>query len=250
MVSSSAVRCERLTKRYGDLTAVDGLSLTVHRGECFGLLGPNGAGKTTTIEILEGLLAPDEGEVEVLGLRWGRDEDALRQRLGIQLQETRLAEKLTVEETLRLFRSFYHRGRSIDELLGIIELESKRRSWVGKLSGGQRQRLAIACALAGAPDLLFLDEPTTGLDPQSRRQLWGVLERFRAGGGTVVLTTHYMDEAEVLCDRVAVVDRGHVIALGSPKELIARLGSAKVVTHHGTLEDVFMALTGRHLRDD
>ena len=237
-------------KRYGDLTAVDALSLTVHRGECFGLLGPNGAGKTTTIEILEGLLTPDEGEVEVLGLRWGSDEDALRQRLGIQLQETRLAEKLTVEDTLRLFRSFYHRGRSIDELLGIVELESKRRSWVGKLSGGQRQRLAIACALAGAPDLLFLDEPTTGLDPQSRRQLWGVLERFRAGGGTVVLTTHYMDEAEVLCDRVAVVDRGHVIALGSPKELIARLGAAKVVTHHGTLEDVFMALTGRHLRDD
>ena len=249
-IPASAVKCERLTKRYGDVTAVDGLSLTVHRGECFGLLGPNGAGKTTTIEILEGLLTPDEGEVEVLGLRWGRDEDALRQRLGIQLQETRLAEKLTVEETLRLFRSFYRRGRSIDELVGIVELESKRQSWVGKLSGGQRQRLAIACALAGAPDLLFLDEPTTGLDPQSRRQLWGVLEQFRAGGGTVVLTTHYMDEAEVLCDRVAAVDRGHVIAQGSPRELIAQHGTPKVVTHHGTLEDVFMALTGRHLRDD
>ena len=250
MTALTAVRCDGLTKRYGDLTAVDRLSLTVDRGECFGLLGPNGAGKTTTIEILEGLLTPDEGDVEVLGLRWGSDEDALRQRLGIQLQETRLAEKLSVEETLRLFRSFYRQGRSIDELLGIVELESKRRSWVGKLSGGQRQRLAIACALAGAPDLLFLDEPTTGLDPQSRRQLWGVLERFRAGGGTVVITTHYMDEAEVLCDRVAVVDRGHVIALGSPKELIAQLGAPKVVTHHGTLEDVFMALTGRHLRDD
>jgi ABC-2 type transport system ATP-binding protein len=247
---SSAVRCERLTKRYGDVTAVDGLSLTVPRGECFGLLGPNGAGKTTTIEILEGLLTPDEGDVEVLGLRWGRDEDALRQRLGIQLQETRLAEKLSVEETLRLFRSFYRRGRTIDELLGIVELDAKRHSWVGKLSGGQRQRLAIACALAGAPDLLFLDEPTTGLDPQSRRQLWGVLERFRADGGTVVLTTHYMDEAEVLCDRVAVVDRGHVIAEGSPRKLIAQFGTPKVVTHHGTLEDVFMALTGRHLRDE
>jgi ABC-2 type transport system ATP-binding protein len=250
MSASSAVRCEGLIKRYGDVTAVDGLSLTVHRGECFGLLGPNGAGKTTTIEILEGLLTPDTGDVEVLGLRWRRDEDALRQRLGIQLQETRLAEKLTVEETLRLFRSFYHRGRTIEELLAIVELESKRASWVGKLSGGQRQRLAIACALAGAPDLLFLDEPTTGLDPQSRRQLWGVLERFRAAGGTVLLTTHYMDEAEVLCDRVAVVDRGRVIALGSPKELIANLGAPKVVTHHGTLEDVFMALTGRHLRDE
>jgi len=250
MSASSALRCEGLVKRYGDVTAVDGLSLTVHRGECFGLLGPNGAGKTTTIEILEGLLTPDAGDVEVLGLRWRRDEDALRQRLGIQLQETRLAEKLSVEETLRLFRSFYHRGRTIEELLAIVELESKRRSWVGKLSGGQRQRLAIACALAGTPDLLFLDEPTTGLDPQSRRQLWGVLERFRAGGGTVLLTTHYMDEAEVLCDRVAVVDRGRVIALGSPRELIANLGAPKVVTHHGTLEDVFMALTGRHLRDE
>ena len=247
---TSAVRCHELTKRYGDVTAVDGLSLTVHRGECFGLLGPNGAGKTTTIEILEGLLAPDSGDVEVLGLRWNSNEAELRQRLGIQLQETRLAEKLSVEETLRLFRSFYRHGKTIDELLAIVELESKRASWVGKLSGGQRQRLAIACALAGAPDLLFLDEPTTGLDPQSRRQLWGVLERFRAGGGTVLLTTHYMDEAEVLCDRVAVVDRGHVIALGSPTDLIARLGTPKVVTHHGTLEDVFMALTGRHLRDE
>ena len=250
MNSTSAVRCHQLTKRYGDVTAVDGLSLTVHRGECFGLLGPNGAGKTTTIEILEGLLTPDAGEVEVLGLRWNAHEAELRQRLGIQLQETRLAEKLSVEETLRLFRSFYREGKTIDELLAVVELESKRPSWVGKLSGGQRQRLAIACALAGAPDLLFLDEPTTGLDPQSRRQLWGVLERFRAGGGTVLLTTHYMDEAEVLCDRVAVVDRGHVIALGSPKELIAQLGAPKVVTHHGTLEDVFMALTGRHLRDE
>jgi ABC-2 type transport system ATP-binding protein len=251
MISSDAVRCEHLTKRYGDLVAVNGLSLTVHRGECFGLLGPNGAGKTTTIEILEGLLTPDAGDVEVLGMRWKTHERALRQRLGIQLQETRLADKLSVEETLRLFRSFYDRGRTVEELLAIVELEAKRASWVGKLSGGQRQRLAIACALAGAPDLLFLDEPTTGLDPQSRRQLWGVLERFRSEeGGTVVLTTHYMDEAEVLCDRVAVVDHGRIIALGAPKELIAQLGAPKVVTHHGTLEDVFMSLTGRHLRDD
>jgi len=232
------------------VTAVDRLSLTVRRGECFGLLGPNGAGKTTTIEILEGLLTPDEGEVEVLGLRWPTDAPELRQRLGIQLQETRLAEKLTVEETLRLFRAFYHRGRAVDELLRLVELDGKRASWVGTLSGGQRQRLAVACALAGAPDLLFLDEPTTGLDPQSRRQLWGVLERFRAGGGTVVLTTHYMDEAEALCDRVAVVDGGRVIALGTPQELIETLGQRKAVTRHGTLEDVFMTLTGRHLRDD
>jgi ABC-2 type transport system ATP-binding protein len=250
IVESLAVRCDGLTKRYGDVVAVNGLSLHVRRGECFGLLGPNGAGKTTTIEILEGLLTPDAGDVDVLGLRWGRDDRALRQRLGVQLQETQLAEKLTVEETLRLFRSFYHRGRTIDELLQTIELESKRKSWVGKLSGGQKQRLAIACALAGDPDLLFLDEPTTGLDPQSRRQLWGLLQQFRARGGTILLTTHYMDEAEILCDRVAIVDEGRVIALGTPRDLIGSLGAPKVVVQQGTLEDVFMSLTGKHLRDE
>jgi ABC-2 type transport system ATP-binding protein len=245
-----ALRCHDLRKRYGDVVAVDGLSLDVVRGECFGLLGPNGAGKTTTIEILEGLLAPDGGEVEVLGRTWRRDERELRQRLGIQLQETRLAEKLTVEETLRLFRSFYRTGHTVDELLGMVELDAKRASWVGRLSGGQKQRLALACALAGRPELLFLDEPTTGLDPQSRRQLWDLVRRIRADGGTILLTTHYMDEAETLCDRVAVVDHGRVIALGSPQELIAALGAPKVVTRHGTLEDVFMTLTGRHLRDE
>ena len=250
LVASLAVRCAALTKRYGDVVAVDGLSLEVYRGECFGLLGPNGAGKTTTIEILEGLLAPDAGDVDVLGLQWGTDESELRQRLGIQLQETQLAEKLTVEETLRLFRSFYHAGRTIDELLQMVELEGKRRSWVGKLSGGQKQRLAVACALAGDPDLLFLDEPTTGLDPHSRRQLWGVLGDFRTRGGTILMTTHYMDEAETLCDRVAIVDHGHVIALGTPKDLIGSLGAPRVVVHQGTLEDVFMAKTGRHLREE
>ena len=249
MSDSLAVSCENLTRRYGDVVAVDGLSLSVRRGECFGLLGPNGAGKTTTIEICEGLTVPDEGIVEVLGRRWDDDEHALRERLGIQLQETQLAEKLTVEETLRLFRSFYHRGRTVDELIRIIELEGKRRSWVGKLSGGQKQRLAVACALAGDPDLLFLDEPTTGLDPQSRRQLWALLGRFRAAGGTIVLTTHYMDEAETLCDRVAIVDQGHVIAEDTPKNLISALAKPKVVVHEGTLEDVFMSLTGRHLRE-
>jgi ABC-2 type transport system ATP-binding protein len=245
-----AFQCTGLQKRYGDVVAVDGLSLSVRRGECFGLLGPNGAGKTTTIEILEGLLAPDAGDVEVLGLRWARHEHELRQRLGIQLQETQLADKLTVEETLRLFRSFYRQGRDVAELLQLVELESKRSSWVSKLSGGQKQRLSVACALAGAPDLLFLDEPTTGLDPQSRRQLWGVLERFRSAGGTILLTTHNMDEAEVLCDRVAIVDKGKVIALDTPKALIATLGAPKVITHHGTLEDVFMSLTGRLLREE
>ena len=245
-----AVRCAQLVKRYGDVIAVNGLSLEVARGECFGLLGPNGAGKTTTIEILEGLLQPDAGDVEVLDMHWGTHDRELRQRLGVQLQETQLTEKLTVEETLRLFRSFYHRGRTVDELLQLVELEPKRRSWVGKLSGGQKQRLAVACALVGDPDLLFLDEPTTGLDPQSRRQLWELLGRFRARGGTILLTTHYMDEAEILCDRVAIIDQGRVIAQGTPRELIASLGAPRVVTHQGTLEDVFMSLTGRHLRDE
>jgi ABC-2 type transport system ATP-binding protein len=225
------------------------LSFEVRRGECYGLLGPNGAGKTTTIEILEGLLVPDGGDVEVLDRRWKTDEQELRQRLGVQLQETQFTDKLTVEETVRLFRSFYNRGKAVDELLGLVELESKRGSWVVKLSGGQKQRLSIACALAGDPDLLFLDEPTTGLDPQSRRQLWNVLARFREAGGTVLLTTHYMDEAETLCDRVAIVDHGRVIAEDTPKNLIASLGAPKVVVHEGTLEDVFMSLTGRHLRE-
>jgi len=245
-----AVSCQSLRKTYGAVVAVADLSLAVKRGECFGLLGPNGAGKTTTIEILEGLLTPDAGDVEVLGLRWAQHAAELRQRLGIQLQETQLADKLTVEETLRLFRSFYARGRTVEELLGIVELEGKRTSRVGKLSGGQKQRLSLACALAGDPDLLFLDEPTTGLDPQARRQLWTLLDRFRSRGGTILLTTHYMDEAEFLCDRVAIVDHGRIIALDAPKALIAQLGEPRIITHHGTLEDVFMSKTGRHLRDE
>jgi ABC-2 type transport system ATP-binding protein len=227
---------------------VDGLDLEVRAGECFGLLGPNGAGKTTTVEILEGLLVPDAGDVTVLGCRWGAGHDAaLRQRLGIQLQETQLNDRLTVVEIVRLFRSFYHRGPAVDEVIGLVELESKRDARVGKLSGGQKQRLAVACALVNEPDLLFLDEPTTGLDPQSRRQLWALLGRYRARGGTIVLTTHYMDEAEALCDRVAIVDHGRVIALGAPADLKASLGPDHP---DATLEDVFVAHTGRHLRDD
>src|SRR3954454_23203301 len=207
-----ALAVRGLRKAYADVVAVDALDLEVRTGECFGLLGPNGAGKTTTIEILEGLTRHDEGDVEVLGHRWGRHDNALSQRLGIQLQETQLNDKLSVEETLRLFRAFYERGRSIDEVLAIVELESKRTAWVGKLSGGQKQRLAIGCALVGRPEVLFLDEPTTGLDPQARRQLWTLLESFGREGGTILLTTHYMDEAQALCDRVAVVDHGRVIA--------------------------------------
>jgi ABC-2 type transport system ATP-binding protein len=305
-----ALRCAGVVKRYGAVTAVDGLDLEVLRGECFGLLGPNGAGKTTTIEILEGLLPPDAGDVTVLGRRWAEDAAALRPRLGIQLQETQLADKLTVAETLRLFRSFYPQGPAVEELLHTVELGAKRDAWVSKLSGGQKQRLSVACALAGRPELLFLDEPTTGLDPQSRRQLWAVLERFRAAGGTILITTHYMDEAHALCDRVGIMDHGRLIALGTPRELVASLGAEHVVefaigegqdlatgllaalpgvrdvrrdashlhlstselhrtvpalldllgrrqaslvalgTHSATLEDVFVTLTGRQLRDE
>jgi len=290
-----------------DRPAVDGLDLTVHAGEFYSLLGPNGAGKTTTIEILEGLTKPDAGEVEILGLTWGKNERELRERIGISLQETQLTEMLTVFETLRLFRSFYRRGHDPEDLLRDLSLDEKRDARVGKLSGGQRQRLGVACALVGNPDVLFLDEPTTGLDPQSRLQLWDIVQKFRQKGGTVLLTTHYMEEAERLCDRVAIVDHGHLIALGTPEDLIAKLQAPNVIeftsepqldeaivqavdgcagvtphrggwlmrvhslaeavpklinmveergaklvslsTHEATLEDLFVSLTGRELRD-
>ena len=193
------------------------------------MLGPNGAGKTTTIEILEGLLDATTGEVEVLGRAWNGHADAIKQRIGISLQETKLSEKLTVHETVTLFRSFYHQGLTPAEAIGRVSLEEKATARVGKLSGGQKQRLAVACAIVGDPELLFLDEPTTGLDPHSRRQLWDIIRDLRKQGRTILLTTHYMDEAERLCDRVAVVDHGKVIALGSPRELIASLGGEHVI---------------------
>ena len=303
-----ALRCVGLRKRFADVTAVNSLDLEVYAGECFGLLGPNGAGKTTTVEILEGLTSADEGTVEVLGQQWNStDERALRERIGVQLQETQLAEKVTVVETLRLFRSFYKHGSSVDQVIQTVALEEKRNARVGKLSGGQKQRLAVACALVGAPELLFLDEPTTGLDPQARLSLWDVVDRFREGGGTVLLTTHYMEEATRLCDRVAIMDHGKVIALGTPLKLIESLGADQIIefrvtkaiaddaltslpavsnlhkreddysltvtemgvalpalleeikrqkselvsltTHQATLEDVFVSLTGRLLRE-
>jgi ABC-2 type transport system ATP-binding protein len=291
------------------VVAVDGLDLEVYSGECFGLLGPNGAGKTTTIEICEGLTTPDAGDVEVLGRRWGVNDRELRELLGISLQETQFSEKLTVEETVQLFGSFYRRGASTESVIAMVQLQEKAKARVGQLSGGQKQRLALACALVGDPELLFLDEPTTGLDPQSRRQLWELIERFKADGRSILLTTHYMDEAERLCDRVAIVDHGKTIALGTPRELIAALKAEHVLefaladnatvdeasfrqidgvcaadredgtyrlhveelhrampgllrelrqqgaqlaelrTHSATLEDVFVSLTGRHLRD-
>jgi ABC-2 type transport system ATP-binding protein len=227
---SAAIECRDLRKTYdGKVEAVRGLSLRIEAGECFGLLGPNGAGKTTTIEILEGLLQPTSGEVTILGRRWQENPRELREWLGISLQETRLSEKLTVRETIALFASFYREPRSADDVLRDLQLGEKADSWVGKLSGGQRQRLAVATALVGNPKVLFLDEPTTGLDPQSRRQLWDIIRDFQAKGGTVLLTTHYMDEAERLCDRLAIVDHGRIIAEGTPADLIARLGGHHVV---------------------
>jgi ABC-2 type transport system ATP-binding protein len=227
-----AIQCRKLVKTYPGkppVQAVRGLDLAVEEGECFGLLGPNGAGKTTTLEIIEGLLDATGGDVEVLGHRWDNGADAIREQIGISLQETRLADKLTVKETVTLFRSFYKAGLEPDVAIGRVSLEEKAESYVVKLSGGQKQRLAVACALVGDPRLLFLDEPTTGLDPQSRRQLWEVIGQFGKTGRTVMLTTHYMDEAERLCDRVAIVDHGQIIALDSPARLIAQLGGENII---------------------
>ena len=308
----AAIQCRDLRKTYdGKVEAVRGLNLEIQPGECFGLLGPNGAGKTTTIEILEGLLDATSGEVSIFGHTWKENEREMREWLGISLQETRLSGKLSVRETIELFPSFYREPSSTDEVLEELQLTEKADSWVGKLSGGQRQRLAVATALVCNPKVLFLDEPTTGLDPQSRRQLWDIIRAFQRQGGTVLLTTHYMDEAERLCDRLAIVDHGQIIAEGSPADLINRLGGHHVVefsvsgdsngaasatwrglpsvesvrdedgmialnvkqphltipalleaidqqggqlqhltTRQASLEDVFVRLTGRHLRED
>jgi len=314
-MSEWAIRVKDLRKQYRGrdqpVDAVNGIDLDIPVGECFGLLGPNGAGKTTTVEILEGLNQPTSGEVEILGMNWLGNEAAIRERIGVTLQETRFPDKQTVRELVRLFRSFYREGLEPDEVLRRVSLEGKSNSFVEHLSGGQQQRLAVAIALVGDPELLFLDEPTTGLDPQSRRQLWDVIRGLQERGRTIILTTHYMDEAERLCDRVAIIDHGKVIALGSPSSLIARLGGehvvefalaehvqpldpatfnelptvrtcrteadgycmtvgephlaipallnllereerplARLTTRQVSLEDVFVALTGRHLRDN
>jgi ABC-2 type transport system ATP-binding protein len=309
---TTAVVVRELVKHYPSVEAVRGISFEIPAGECFGLLGPNGAGKTTTVEILEGLLPPTAGEALVLGRSWNTDGAEIRERLGVCLQQTVLSPKLEVHETVELFRSFYGEGRDPAAVIAEVGLGEKAQARVGALSGGQKQRLAVACALVGDPELLFLDEPTTGLDPQSRRQVWDIVNRFKAAGRTVFLTTHYMDEAERLCDRVAVMDHGRIIALGSPRDLIHSLGGehvveialegegaaalgpeafldlpavlathaeadilaltvtephlavpallarlearqarlARLTTRHARLEDVFVSLTGRHLRDE
>jgi ABC-2 type transport system ATP-binding protein len=310
-----AIECRALTRTYPGrppVEAVRGIDLEVFEGECFGVLGPNGAGKTTTIEILEGLQPATSGEARIFGRTWGEAGEAIRQVIGVSLQETRLSEKLTVRETLTLFRSFYRQGPSPDEVMERVSLTEKAGARISQLSGGQRQRVAVATALVGDPRLLFLDEPTTGLDPQSRRTLWQIITDFQSRQGTVLLTTHAMDEAERLCDRVAIFDRGRILALDTPRNLIAGLGAGHVIefgttaaldrslsddltgelagvthvrfdggvyclsvdrphqvippllsfldrrqvelsslnTRQATLEDVFVSLTGRHLRDE
>lgn len=307
MTTPDPVRTQGLVKRYGDLVAVDGVDLRARAGTCLGVLGPNGAGKTTTIEILEGITRADGGTAKIFGQDWADGGRALRQRIGVQLQETNLPPKLTVLEVLRIFASFYEAPRPVHEVLELVGLQEKPKARTSELSGGQHQRLALGCAVIGDPDLLFLDEPTTGLDPQARRRVWEIVEQFKASGRTVLLTTHYMDEAERLADDLVILDHGKVISEGTPQEIIRALGAENVITvevegdfdvaslgelegvlesrvdagraelqvartdqvlprvvaavreagarvedlhvHRPTLEDVFVSLTGRHIRD-
>ena len=301
------IRVTGLVKRYGDITAVDGIDFEVRRGEVFGLLGPNGAGKTTTVEILEGLRAPDAGQAIVLGIDVATDPEPLKPRIGVSLQTASMYPKLTVVEIIDLFRSFYAHSRPTAELIDMLELGERRNARTKDLSGGQRQRLAVALALVNDPELIFLDEPTTGLDPAARRSLWDLIRGLKDAGRSVLLTTHYMEEAEILCDRLAIMDHGHILEMGTVDELISKrfkeravrfdeidgiddstLGALAAVTSvkhdddaillyssdvaatvgallalteaHGvepqdlgirraTLEDVFLELTGRALRD-
>ncbi len=304
--TGDVIVAENLKKYYGKTKAVDGISFSVRAGEVFGMLGPNGAGKSTTIEMIEGLRAPDSGAVTVLGLRQPKAARGIKRRIGIQLQTTSLYPRLTVTEILDLFRSFYDGQKTVPtaELIRMVDLEEKRDTRSKALSGGQKQRLSVALALVNDPEILFLDEPTTGMDPQARRKLWDVIEQLKALGKTILLTTHYMEEAEQLCDRVAIVDHGHIIELGAPAELVSRYfreiaiqfqasgtaeefaalpgvthattedgtvtvysadvprtmaalleresnghGLTNLNVHSATLEDVFLKLTGRALRD-
>ena len=305
--AGAVIRVEGLRKVYGDLVAVDGISFQVEKGEVFGLLGPNGAGKTTTVEVLEGLRMPDGGSVDVLGIDVVRSPNLVKPRIGVSLQNAAMYPKLTVFELLELFASFYPRSRAPDELIEIMDLGEKRKSRTQDLSGGQRQRLSVALALIGDPELVFLDEPTTGMDPAARRALWDVITGLRSEGRSVLLTTHYLEEAEILCDRIAIIDHGKILEMGTVTELVDRrfheravrfdaieglddgrlaglpgvasfaredgeivlysgdvpatIGAVLAVSEElnaepgnlavrrATLEDVFLALTGRTLRD-
>jgi ABC-2 type transport system ATP-binding protein len=270
---AAVIKAENLVKTYGSLKAVDGLSFEVQPGEIFGLLGPNGAGKTTTLEIIEGLKRRSAGSVSVLGFDPSRQPDAVKERIGIQLQAAAYYAELTLTELLDLLSSFYDKRRKPAELLRDVNLTDKAKAKVAQLSGGQRQRFSIAASIVNDPEVVFLDEPTTGLDPQARRNLWDFIRRLKSQGRTVVLTTHYMEEAEVLADRLAIVDHGKIVASGTPRELIRSLKRAATVkppeladsltewaSQHGvnlsdlrvapaTLEDVFLTLTGHDLRD-
>lgn len=236
-----AIQTRAVVKRYGNLVAVAGVDLSIAPGEGVALLGPNGAGKTTLVEMIEGLIHPDEGEVLVDGFDWKQHATRIRGRLGTCLQDAKLPERLRVDETLVLFSSFHGRGKDrAEELLDLVDLGASRKQLTGKLSGGQRQRLALACAIAGGPRILILDEPTTGVDPAARRQIWDILKGLREQGATLLLTTHFMDEAEFLCDRVVLLEHGRILEQGTVPELLERGGAS-------SLDDLFLKLAGRRI---
>ncbi|HJM04562.1 MAG TPA: ABC transporter ATP-binding protein [Candidatus Saccharimonadaceae bacterium] len=247
------ISVKNLTKKYGATTTVKGISFNVEEGEVFGILGPNGAGKTTTLEMIEALRPIDGGTVMLDGINVGKQPSQVKEIIGIQLQSTAFFDKLTLMEQLRMFNGLYGETADAAELLAEVQLTDKAKSYVENLSGGQRQRFSIAAALINKPRVLFLDEPTTGLDPQARRNLWDLIESIKAKGITVVLTTHYMDEAELLCDRIAIMDNGKILTIDTPKNLVkALLGrgfTKKQEVEKANLEDVFIDLTGKDLRE-
>lgn len=247
------ITVKNLTKTYGDKTTVNGISFTVREGEVFGILGPNGAGKTTTLEMIEALRPIDGGSVVLDGLDVQKKPSEVKKIIGIQLQSTAFFDKLTLKEQLKMFNALYDSQSDPDTLLAEVQLTEKSKSYVEQLSGGQRQRFSIAAAMVNQPRVLFLDEPTTGLDPQARRNLWELIEQIKQKGITVVLTTHYMDEAELLCDRIAIMDNGKIVTIDSPenlvKALIGRGFKKKQRVEQANLEDVFIDLTGKDLRD-
>ncbi len=243
-----------LRKSYKDLVAVDGISFEVHRGEIFGMLGPNGAGKTTTVEILEGLRELDGGQALIDGIDVTKNRRRVKGMIGVQLQQNAFFDNLTLGETVRLFATLYGANASPDEMLARVDLADRARSQYKHLSGGQRQRFSIAVAMVNQPVAMFLDEPTTGLDPQARRRMWKLIDGLRSDGMAIMLTTHYMEEAEVLCDRVAVIDHGAIVAIDKPQVLIEQLAGrgGESVRRDGalTLEDVFIDLTGHGLAEE